>query len=332
MGALDPRVDLRRCCFFLLVANQTLLIAQFASVFHPYLGKAVIVVVTAVLAATLITPVALYLRFPKPLRPPESAAAAEFAGHLAALAERLRSNSHTAWTDSDAKQVKTHLEAQRIEDAREKIEGALRGLEKKADEVARRVAEQVFISTALSQNGRLDALVVLTAQIHMIWRISRIFNQTASPRDLIRLYANVWGTAFVAGELEDLQLDELVEPVMSSLFGSLSAAVPVPGLQLVVSKIVDSLLNGTINAFLTLRVGMITKRYCRSLVVLNGMDCRRAAAIEAAEHLRGVVSETGPKIFQAFYRSIGKRMTEKVKNWLQWLQWVPSVSDSAWRK
>src|SRR5947209_17871937 len=60
----------------------------------------------------------------------------------------------------------------------------------------------------------------------------------------------------------------------------------------------DELLDGSVNAFLTLRVGMITKRYCGSLVVVNGTECRRAATVEAAKSLQGVVSETGPKIFR----------------------------------
>ena len=99
----------------------------------------------------------------------------------------------------------------------------------------------------------------------MIWRIARVYYQRPMLRDLIRLYANVAGTAFLASELDDIDISEQVQPILSSALGPL--AVMVPGVQLAASILVNSVLTGTANAFLTLRVGIIAKRYCGSLVV-----------------------------------------------------------------
>ena len=45
---------------------------------------------------------------------------------------------------------------------------------------------------------------------------------------------------------------------------------------------VNSVFSGAANAFLTLRVGIIAKRYCASLVLAERWAIRRAATVEAA--------------------------------------------------
>jgi hypothetical protein len=53
----------------------------------------------------------------------------------------------------------------------------------------------------------------------------------------------------------------------------------------------SSLLSGSANAFLTLRVGMITKEYCRCTVRVEKMGLRRAATLQAAKLLSTVVRD-----------------------------------------
>ena len=103
----------------------------------------------------------------------------------------------------------------------EEIEAAVRQLSVEADSVVRRTASTVFLSTALMQNGRLDGLIVLFTQIQMVNRIARIYVQRPSPRELLRLYENVGGTAFVASSLESLDLGEMVAPLATSIVPAL---------------------------------------------------------------------------------------------------------------
>jgi hypothetical protein len=60
-------------------------------------------------------------------------------------------------------------------------------------------------------------------------------------------------TAFIGAGIEDIDVDVLV----GTICGSTVAAIP--GMHL----LAGSILSGSANAFLTLRVGMITKEYCR---------------------------------------------------------------------
>jgi hypothetical protein len=173
-------------------------------------------------------------------------------------------------------------------------------LGKKSDEIIQQTASTVFISTAISQSGRLDAFLVLSAQSRMVRRIARLYYQRPTLRDLIQLYANVAGTAFLASEFEDIDISEQVEPVLSSTLGAL--AVAIPGVQLAASILVNSVLTGTANAFLTLRVGIIARRYCGSLVIAEKRTLRRAASAEAAKLLGSIVRQGTTKLSKALWK------------------------------
>ena len=106
-------------------------------------------------------------------------------------------------------------------------------------------------------------MVVLAAQSKMTWTLARLYYQRPSLRELTYLYGNVAATAFVAAEIEDLDLAGQLEPVMSSVLGSFAGAVP--GLQVVSTVAANSIFNGSANAFMTLRVGLNRQAVLRSL-------------------------------------------------------------------
>jgi Domain of unknown function (DUF697) len=191
------------------------------------------------------------------------------------------------------------------------IETALQKLDKHADDVVTSTASAVFLSTAVLQSGRLDVLVVFAAQTRLIWQVAHVYYQRPSLRDFVQLYANVASTAFIAAGIEDIDVDVLV----GTIFGSTVAAIP--GMHLLAS----SVLSGSANAFLTLRVGMITKEYCRCTVRVEKTGLRRAATLKAAKLLGSIVREgtvklskatvtaSKTKLSQAFDRVIRRRAT-----------------------
>ena len=172
--------------------------------------------------------------------------------------------------------------------------------------MVKRMATTVFLTTAVSQSGRLDALLVLAAQSRMVWRVAHLFYQRPSLRELMHLYGNVAATSFVAGELDDLELHEMIQPVVAGSLGAVGGAIP--GFQVFTSILVGSLLSGSANAFLTLRVGMITKDYCCSLVAEPRVRIRRAATAEAARLLSGIVKESGARVRDAIWQEIKQRV------------------------
>jgi len=272
--------------FILFVINQTAQVVQLAEKVAPSFGNFVFWGLLIIYAVLILVPVILFLSLPRSLPPPKSEDAPEFSAYLATLKKRLASNSH--------------LKGRELSN-RQQVEEALSILAKKSDEIIQQTASTVFISTAISQSGRLDAFLVLSAQSRMVWRIARLYYQRPTLRDLIQLYANVAGTAFLASEFEDIDIREQVEPVLSSTLGAL--AVTIPGIQLAASILVNSVLTGTANAFLTLRVGILARRYCGSLVLAEKRTLRRAASAEAARLLGTIVKQSTTRLSKAIWQA-----------------------------
>ena len=147
---------------------------------------------------------------------------------------------------------------------------------------------------------------MLAAQSRMVWRIAHLYYQRPSLRELIHLYANVAATSFVAGELDDLELHQMIQPVVAGTLGAVGGAIP--GFQVFTTILVNSLLSGSANAFLTLRVGIIAKDYCGSLVAEPRTQVRRAATTEAARLLSGIVKESGARVREAIWKEIKQKI------------------------
>ncbi|MGH7130017.1 MAG: DUF697 domain-containing protein, partial [Planctomycetaceae bacterium] len=211
------------------------------------------------------------LRLPRPLKAPDAETDPRFREHLDRLQKRLRSNPH--------------LRGQEITD-RAGIDQALVTLDDITGERIRQTASQVFITTAISQNGSLDAFLVLAAQSKLVLEVARTYYQRPTIRDLVYLYSNVAATAFVAGELEDLDISEQIQSVITAVFGSAAGAIP--GFGAASTLFVNSVMGGAANAFLTLRVGVIARQYCRAVVLPPRRAIRRIAVLEATQLLGGV--------------------------------------------
>jgi hypothetical protein len=276
--------------FAVIVVNQTAQLVALADRVHPAVGSAVFWSLIALYAFCVIVPLFMLLRLPKPLQPPASESDPAFPLHLERLGKRLSKNP---------------LLSDPTIASREEIDAALVTLDSAADQRSRAAASQVFVTTAISQNGSLDALLVLAAQSKLILEIARVYFQRPTLRDLVFLYTNVGATAFIAGELEDLDLSEQVQPVLTSVLGSAAGAIP--GLGAATNLFVNSVVTGTGNAFLTLRVGSICKQYCRATVLPERRAIRRLAVVEATSML-GVIARDGAKRVATAFASGSKNV------------------------
>jgi hypothetical protein len=275
--------------FSVVVVSQTAQVVQLAKEVHPVLGTVTLWGLLISYGGLVGGPVVMILRMPRPLSPPAEESGPEFQAHLQELGRRLAANPQVRFA------------AARPVDRRA-VEEALSALDQDAGAVIKQMASTVFLTTAVSQSGRLDALLVLMAQSRMIWRIAHIYYQRPSLRELAHLYSNVAVTAFVAGELDDLELHQMIQPVVA---GTLGATVGViPGFQVFTTIMVNSLLSGSANAFLTLRVGMIARAYCGSLVAQPRTKVRRSATAESARLLSGIVRESGARVRDAVWKEI----------------------------
>ena len=280
------------CLVSLVVAGATSLISL-ADRIHPVAGTAVFWAVCLAAGFFALYCAIAYARLPAALVPPEEDFGPKHDAYLQALRVRLAANPRTRDLP-----VVTKAE----------IERAVATLSAQADLVVRRTASTVFLSTALMQNGRLDGLIVLFTQIQMIGRIARIYVQRPSPRELTRLYANVAGTAFVASGLESLDLGEMVAPLAVSVVPALKGGIP--GLSGISALLVKCVSNGAANAFLTLRVGEVARRYCELTSRCPAELIRKSATAAAVQHLGRIVRENGALVVKKIWASTGRALID----------------------
>lgn len=145
-----------------------------------------------------------------------------------------------------------------------------------------RNAKLVFVATAVSQNGRLDAVMVIATNFRMLRELVECLGFRPPLPQLARMYATVLAAALIAEGLEDLQLEQVFPNLGMGVLGA------IPGFQLIAA----SLLQGIGNAFLTLRLGVLAKNY----LLAGGQNfvrqqARRVANREAVKLLSPVVKD-----------------------------------------
>ena len=284
------------CLLSLIVAGLTSLVSV-ADRIHPIAGNIAFWTIALAAAGGVFYFAIAYARLPAALIPPTETSGPKHEAYLDALRVRLAKNPRTRGIP-----VATD----------EEIENALLILGAEADSVVRRTASTVFLSTALMQNGRLDALILLFTQVQMVTRVARVYVQRPSPRELVRLYLNVAGTAFIASGLESLDIGAMLAPFVTSVVPAVKGDIAnrIPGLGGISTLAVKCISNGAANAFLTLRVGEVARRYC-ALTSRSSPDAiRKSATAAAVQHLGRIVRENGALVVRKIWESTGRALID----------------------
>jgi uncharacterized membrane protein YcjF (UPF0283 family) len=156
----------------------------------------------------------------------------------------------------------------------------------------------VGVATAVSMNGTVDAFIVLWRNANLIARVSRIYFGRPHLGGSLRILRDVAAIVVVSRALEDVT--DITGDVIGGLLGRMGGLVAGP------------LMDGGINAMMTLKLGYLAKRRCRSF---KGWSAGQARAI-SEEALQGVKQESGSVVADLLKRCGGltshaARATEK---------------------
>lgn len=273
----------------IVIVNQLIQFAYFLGDIHPVLGRVSLILFLIVAAVAILAPVWLYVKLPGRLIPPDSGEGPEFDRYIEKMSVRLRQNPIVKLDQIDGV---------------DHVHQAIHQLNQESDKSIKRTAKRAFITTAISQNGALDALFILGLQFRLIWDIAHIYAQRPTIKDLGYLYTNVMVTAFIASSIDEAEYYDIVESSMSQGIGAAFSLVP--GTQMVVS----SVLTGSSNAFLTLRVGKVAQQYCGTLVKKRRQSIRNSATAEAAKLLGGIVFD-GTKLVVKYIGTAPLKLASK---------------------
>lgn len=283
--------------FILLVlgiffANQIILLTRFLQSIHPLVAQIFLIIFTLSILYLIII---LYLkikRYPRSLEKPNTDNEKELELYKEEVIKRLNNNKilqvNGIYPENDAD-----------------IVDSVKILDKEAEKIITDNASWVFISTAISQNGKLDGLITLFLQLRMIYNISRIYYQKPRIKELYKLYANVILTVFLVTRIEDINISEHLEPVISK-FTPAKMIGSIPAVGSGIGLLTNMLFDGATNCFLTLRIGYMTREYCDFLNFDSHRNFRKKATNQAASRLGKIISRNSGKITKAFFKVVTK--------------------------
>lgn len=290
--------------FVIIVLNQVVSIYNNMSAIHPILGF--LIAGLTVFLLFLFVGVQFYglLKYPKQKTLPTNPTEEEMEEFKTEYIEKLKKNKTLR---REGYKLHGNTKDEVINNAHHKLKTL-------AMEKINEDANSVFITTAISQNGVLDGMAVLFTLGVMVYRIVEIYENRPSPRRLLSIYSQIASVVLVAGSIEDLDLiEEQLEPLLTSLLGS-SLLSAIPGAVGVTTMVTNSLVEGSVNALLTLRVGIVTQRYLSSFEDIERSTLRRGATFESTKYLGSIIARNGANVVKAITSAAKKATIDKIPN------------------
>lgn len=291
--------------FFVFLINQCVTLYNLLAQIHPYVA---IAGVALLVLAILWFAYKLYRQWsasPEVIQLSPEASDADYQDYVEKMLALLAKNPNLQDFDF-ADEQKTQ---------EEKLDQAIAVLDNLSLPMIKQNANAIFLTTAVSQNGSLDSLVVLFSLMRMIWQLANVYQTRPSLKGFLKLYGQVASVVLMARTIEDADLIEgQLEPLIASLVGE-SVASAIPGMVPITNLVVSSLMEGSVNAFLTLRVGLITQAYLGMEKREDRSYIRRSAAMQSLTHMGSIIKENGKVIVKTVANAVKKSSMGTAKKW-----------------
>lgn len=177
-------------------------------------------------------------------------------------------------------------------------------------------AKTVFVITAVSQNGKMDSLAVIGINLRLIADIVNASGFRPSKPLLIKIYVKVLTTSLITYITSSVLTDSMdFDPTdaVDNIPDNASDSMDIDGLDIgnsLVTKLsklplagvlLESAIEGTINALMTLRIGYVTKAYLmQGPNALSGIKAKRKIKQQAIKDsfkaFPSVIANTGAMV------------------------------------
>lgn len=147
----------------------------------------------------------------------------------------------------------------------ERIEARLAGIDVQVDRLIHAEAVGVGAATAISMNGTLDAFIVLWRNANLVSKIAELYFGRPSLRGSLLILRDVAMIVVASRALDDAT--DIAGEVIGGLLGRMGGLIAGP------------VMDGAINSMMTLKLGYLAKRRCRSF---QGWRADQAPSISAA--------------------------------------------------
>jgi hypothetical protein len=233
--------------FFYLIIKEFLILYQAAYTLHPIAAYGVLLIIGIVLVYFVVIPLISILRLPgrfAPTRNPD-----EIQMTIEKRMKHFRKNPALRYLGIDFSQMSID---------RSGYDRVLAALKPEVRKVHQRTVIQVFYSTAISQNGFLDALLILVLSVNLVKDLFVLYHGRVPNRILWIIGRMVIQSVLIGGSEG---IEYVVDEVFSKMFSGAMKGIPFA------SKILGSLADGYVNAALVTRIALITQNYCEMVFI-----------------------------------------------------------------
>ncbi|MHC4471463.1 MAG: DUF697 domain-containing protein [Planctomycetota bacterium] len=289
----------------LLAVREVADVYRAAHGIHPALGWAFLLVAAIVVIRFLGVPLLRFLAVPVALRPP---LVPEDPGewkpaHVAArrdfLARFLAGLARNPALEAKREEIRAaERELAGVADAagivrfeKERVDPLLAPLDREADRLIRAEALSVGVATALSPSGALDAFLVLWRNANLVSRLANLYYGKPGVRGSLLILSDVSSAALLATYMEGIS--GAVGGVLRGIFGS------------VVGVVAGPVVDGSVNALATLRIGYVARARCRSYRAWT--EVSRRAALKAA---LGAAKDRSKEVLAEIVRAAGGTVSD----------------------
>lgn len=145
-----------------------------------------------------------------------------------------------------------------IDNTEESYNKIILQLKPECERIRKKYINQVFYSTAISQNGFLDAVLIFSSAVNMVKDIFLLYHGRVGNRELFIIAKKVYYSVLIGGS-------EGIEYATEELFSKLAtdSLKSIPFLD----KIFSSLADGYVNSVLLTRISLITENYCTLIYI-----------------------------------------------------------------
>ena len=238
--------------FTYLILREMLNFYVLAYTANPYLGYLVLAILIFILVYFVVTPLYRISRMSG-----DSGPVRKRKKELELIELRLQ----RALKNPYLKQIK--FDPPKLGSAMERYEQTTAELSKRTDEIRRKYIVHLFYSSAVSQYGFIDAILIFSANINLVKEIFTIYTGRATGRDLWQIMTQIYYSIAIGGS-EGVEF--AVEELISKLGSDTLKSIPF------FDKVMVSIAGGFTNAVLLSRISLITENYCRMTYIESTRD------------------------------------------------------------
>ncbi len=230
-----------------IIARELLELYVLTAAIHPLLGYATLIALAIAVVYFIVIPIYKIIAIPKnyePVRDPEK---------VPALREQRQRNFR-----KNPYLIECGYEFDDGAGEEEAYQKIISTLQVRSNALRKRYVLQLFYSSSISQNGFLDAILILSSSVNLVKELFILYHGRVTNKDLWAIAKKVYFSMAIGGsEGVEYATQELFSKFATDSFKSVPFA----------DKVLGSLADGFVNAALLTRISLITENYCKVLYI-----------------------------------------------------------------